>query len=97
MGEILNLGREMTRLRRAVSLTSPRAHSANGSFDALALLLSETAAGREAAFARLYELTAGRLFTIARRIVGGRGDVAEDVLQDSIVLVWRCAHRYDPH
>jgi RNA polymerase sigma factor (sigma-70 family) len=96
MGEILNIGRGMSQLRRAASLTSPRALSASGSLDALALLLAETAAGREAAFARLYELTAGRLFTIARGIVGGRSDVAEDVLQDSFVRVWRWAHRYDP-
>jgi RNA polymerase sigma-70 factor, ECF subfamily len=94
MGEILNLG--MTRMRRAASLTNPRTPSTSDSFDALALLLAETAAGREAAFARLYELTAGRLLAIARSIVGGRGDVAEDVLQDSFVRVWRWAHRYDP-
>jgi RNA polymerase sigma-70 factor (ECF subfamily) len=96
MGEILNVGRGMARLRSAASLTNPRTLSTSGSFDALALLLAETAAGREIAFARLYELTAGRLFAIARNIVGNRGDVAEDVLQDSFVRVWRWAHRYDP-
>lgn len=96
MGEILNLGRGMTRMRRAASLTNPRSLSTGDSFDALALLLAEIAAGRESAFARLYELTAGRLLAIARSIVGGRGDVAEDVLQDSFVRVWRWAHRYDP-
>jgi RNA polymerase sigma-70 factor, ECF subfamily len=96
MGEILNLGRGMTRMRSAASLTNPRTPPTSDSFDALALLLAETAAGRESAFARLYELTAGRLFAIARSIVGGRGDVAEDVLQDSFVRVWRWAHRYDP-
>ena len=96
MGEILNLGRGMTQLRHATSLAAPRTLSEAGSFDALALLLAETAAGHAAAFARLYELTAGRLFAIAQRIVGGRGDVAEDVLQDSFLRVWRWAHRYDP-
>jgi RNA polymerase sigma-70 factor (ECF subfamily) len=95
MGEILNLGRGVSQLRQAASATKPQALSDGASFDALALLLAETAAGREAAFARLYELTAGRLFAIARSIVGGRGDVAEDVLQDSFVRVWRWAHRYD--
>ena len=96
MGQILKLGRGMTRMRRAASPASPRTPSTSGSFDALALLLAETAVGRETAFARLYELTAGQLFTVAQSIVGGRGDVAEDVLQDSFVRVWRWAHRYDP-
>ena len=96
MAEILNLGRGTTRTRRMASLTDPSEPPASASFDALALLLAETAAGREPAFARLYELTAGRLFAIAQSIVGGRGDVAEDVLQDSFVRVWRWAHRYDP-
>ena len=96
MGDILNLRRAMPRMRRAAPLPNPRTLSTSGSFDALALLLAETAAGREAAFARLYELTAGRLLAIARSIVGGRGDVAEDVLQNSFVRVWRWAHRYDP-
>ena len=84
MGDILNLRRAMPRMRRAAPLPNPRTLSASGSFDALALLLAETAAGREAAFARLYELTAGRLLAIARSIVGGRGDVAEDVLQELV-------------
>lgn len=96
MGDILNLRRAMPRMRRAAPLPNPRTLSTSGSFDALALLLAETAAGRESAFARLYELTGGRLLAIARSIVGGRGDVAEDVLQDLFVRVWRWAHRYDP-
>jgi RNA polymerase sigma-70 factor (ECF subfamily) len=96
MGAVFDLRRSTTRLHAAESLLDSREPSANRSFDALALLLSETAAGREAAFARLYELTASRLFAIARGIVGGRGDVAEDVLQDSFVRVWRWAHRYAP-
>jgi RNA polymerase sigma-70 factor (ECF subfamily) len=96
MGEIFTLGKSTSHLRSPATLAAPYTPAANASFDALALLLAETAAGREAAFARLYELTAGRLLAIARGIVGGRGDVAEDVLQDSFVRVWRWAHRYDP-
>jgi RNA polymerase sigma-70 factor (ECF subfamily) len=96
VGKVQNLGTGMSRMRSAASLANPRTLSPGGSFDALALLLVETAAGREPAFARLYELTAGRLFAIAQGIVGGRGDVAEDVLQDSFVRIWRWAHRYDP-
>jgi len=96
MGEILNLGPGLPRTRSTAPLAHPRGLPIGSSFDALALLLAETAAGRESAFARLYELTAGRLLAVARSIVGGRGDVAEDVLQDSFVRVWRWAHRYDP-
>lgn len=97
MGEILNMGRGMSHLRAAAASSSdPRALSPVAGFDPLALLLAETAGGREAAFARLYELTAGRLLAIARGIVGGRADVAEEVVQESFLRVWRWAHRYDP-
>ncbi len=92
MGEVLNLGRGLRDLRAPVSFVEPRPSV----FDPLALLLGEIAAGREASFARLYELTSGRLLSVARGIVGGRTDVAEDILQDSFVRVWRWAHRYDP-
>lgn len=63
--------------------------------DGLAQLLAATAAGDERAFARLYELTAARLLMVARTIVG-RPDLAEDVLQETFLRVWRAAHQYDP-
>jgi RNA polymerase sigma-70 factor (ECF subfamily) len=96
MGAIFDLRRSTARLDVPESVLDCHEGASSRSFDALALLLGEIAAGREAAFARLYELTAGRLFAIARGIVGGRSDVAEDVLQDSFVRVWRWAHRYAP-
>jgi RNA polymerase sigma-70 factor (ECF subfamily) len=96
MGAIFDLRRSTTRLHATGSPLDPHEPSAGRAFDALALLLAEIAAGREAAFARLYELTASRLFAVARGIVGGRNDVAEDVLQDSFVRIWRWAHRYAP-
>lgn len=64
-------------------------------FDPLAGLLAETARGDERSFARLYELTGGRLLAAARGIVG-HADVAEDVLQEAFIRVWRSAHLYDP-
>ncbi len=64
-------------------------------FDPLARLLAETAVGHDRAFARLYELVSARLFAIARRIVQ-RDDLAEDVLQDSFLRIWRAAYQYDP-
>src|SRR4051812_22688987 len=93
MGELLNLRRGMAQLGIAVPLVA-RASVDTAAFDPLALLLAHVAMGNERAFARLYELTGGRLLAIARGIVG-RGDVAEDVLQDSFLRVWRWAHRFD--
>ncbi|MBS0547319.1 MAG: sigma-70 family RNA polymerase sigma factor [Proteobacteria bacterium] len=87
----------MSQLRAAAaSSTDPRTLAPAAGFDPLALLLAETAGGRETSFARLYELTAGRLLAIARGIVGGRSDVAEEVVQESFLRVWRWAHQYDP-
>ena len=94
MGEILNLRRIVGQPNAHLPLAS-RPVPAAVSLEPLALLLTETAAGNEAAFARLYELTGGRMLAIARGIVG-RADVAEDVVQDSFLRVWRWAHRYDP-
>lgn len=94
MGEILNLRRIVGQPPAPLPLGA-RIAPAPVSLEPLALLLTETAAGNERAFARLYELTGGRMLAIARGIVG-RSDVAEDVVQDSFLRVWRWAHRYDP-
>ena len=94
MSVLFDLRRSALRLQARESPFEPRERPAERPFDALASLLGEVAAGRETAFARLYELTANRLLAVARGIVGGRNDVAEDVLQDSFVRVWRWAHRY---
>ena len=58
-------------------------------------LLRKTAAGDTAAFAALYKETAGKLFGVAIRIAG-RGEIAEDALQECFVLVWQRAAEYDP-
>lgn len=58
-------------------------------------LLRRTAAGDAAAFAALYRETAGKLFGVAIRIAG-RGEIAEDALQECFVLVWQRAADYDP-
>jgi RNA polymerase sigma-70 factor (ECF subfamily) len=94
MGELLNLRRGMAQLGFAEPLAA-RASVDAAAFDPLARLLADVAMGNERSFARLYELTGGRLLAIARGIVG-RTDVAEDVLQDSFLRVWRWAHRFDP-
>ena len=93
MAEIVKLSREATGPPPAIGLPplpkQPPAH------DGLAQLLATIAAGDERAFARLYELTAARLLMVARTIVG-RPDLAEDVLQETFLRVWRAAHQYDP-
>lgn len=94
MGEILNLRRGMVQ-PGITAPPGPAPADDAAAFDPLALLLADVAMGNERAFARLYELNGSRLLAIARGIVG-RNDVAEDVLQDSFLRVWRWAHRFDP-
>ena len=63
--------------------------------DPLADLLLATARGDRAAFARLYELTSPKLFSLAVGILRRR-DWAEETLQESFLRLWRSAHRFDP-
>jgi RNA polymerase sigma-70 factor (ECF subfamily) len=58
-------------------------------------LLRKTAAGDRGAFAQLYQHTAAKLFGVATHIAG-RGEVAEDALQECFVLIWQRASEYDP-
>jgi RNA polymerase sigma-70 factor (ECF subfamily) len=55
----------------------------------------EIADGNKSAFARLYALTHAKLLGVALRILRDRA-LAEDVLQESYVKVWRHAASYDP-
>ena len=61
--------------------------------DELAGLLSRTALGDRAAFARLYEATRSKLFGVSLRIVRER-PLAEEALQDSFVNIWKHAADY---
>jgi RNA polymerase sigma-70 factor (ECF subfamily) len=47
----------------------------------------------EAALRELYDLTAGRLYGVALRVVGNR-EWAEDVLQETFLNIWRVAPDY---
>jgi RNA polymerase sigma-70 factor, ECF subfamily len=58
-------------------------------------LLRAVARGDEAAFARLYELVAARVYGLAKRIVRDPAQ-AEEVAQEVMVEVWRTAARFDP-
>ncbi len=56
-------------------------------------LLAGTAAGDHACFAQIYQRTHVYLFGVALRMLGNHS-VAEDVLQESFVNVWRGAASY---
>jgi RNA polymerase sigma-70 factor, ECF subfamily len=61
----------------------------------IAALLTRIATGDRAALAGLFDLEAGRLVAIARRIVR-RQDLAEEVVQDAFVAVWQRASQFQP-
>jgi RNA polymerase sigma-70 factor, ECF subfamily len=63
--------------------------------DTLNRLIQATAVQDQAAFAALYDLTKRRLFGIALTILRRR-DLAEDVLQEAYIRIWRSASRFDP-
>jgi RNA polymerase sigma-70 factor (ECF subfamily) len=63
--------------------------------DPISGLLASVAAGDRQAFARLYEASAGRLYGVALRLLRRR-DLADEVLQDAYLSIWRNAGRYDP-
>lgn len=57
--------------------------------------LSACGRGDRAALKALYEQEAGRMISVAQRIVRRR-ELAEEVVQDSFVQIWRNAGRFDP-
>jgi RNA polymerase sigma factor (sigma-70 family) len=58
-------------------------------------LLRKSGRGDAEAFALLYKKTAAKLYGVVLRIAG-RGEIAEDALQECFVTVWRRAADYDP-
>jgi RNA polymerase sigma-70 factor (ECF subfamily) len=63
--------------------------------DTLCRLIAATASEDQAAFAALYDLTRRKLFGVALTVLRRR-DLAEDVLQEAYIRVWRNAARFDP-
>ena len=61
---------------------------------ALGELLRLSARGDEAAFARLYDLTAARVFGLTVRIVRDPAQ-SEEVAQEAFLDIWRTASRFD--
>src|SRR5260221_12544572 len=60
----------------------------------LASLLARTGLGDRAAFATLYERTGAHLLGVVMRIQRDRA-LAEDILQEVLVNVWRAAQSFD--
>jgi len=60
----------------------------------LSQLLARVGLGDRSAFASLYERTSGHLFAVVLRIQRDRG-LAEDLLQDVYVSVWKSAASFD--
>ncbi len=60
----------------------------------LSQLLARTGLGDRAAFGRLYESTSGHLYAVVQRIQRDRA-LAEDLLQDIYVSVWKAAASFD--
>ncbi len=58
-------------------------------------LLVEVAKGSEAAFERLYDVVAGPVFGVVRRVVRDSAQ-SEEVTQEVLVELWRTATRFDP-
>ncbi len=75
--------------------SSPSGTSAPSANTELAELLKACSLGEEAAFARLYDATAARLFGLVLRTVRDRAQ-AEEVTQDAYLDIWRNSSRFDP-
>jgi RNA polymerase sigma-70 factor (ECF subfamily) len=85
-------------LLRGLPAVSPqpgrRETSDDVSADAPEELMRRVTLGDEAAFERLYDLFAGRVFGLSRRIVRNPSQ-AEEVAQEVFLEIWRRASRFD--
>lgn len=72
-----------------------RAHAGIDARKELVALLGQVARGDKSAFARLYAATGRKLLGSAMNILRERG-LAEDVLQEAYVKIWRNAASFDP-
>ena len=61
--------------------------------NALETLLAQCAEGDQAAFARLYGLTSGKLLSVCRCFFRHGGE-AEEVLQEAYLRIWRASPQY---
>ncbi len=82
-------------VQRANTVAGTASRLGMGSDQTLQRLLGEIATGDRAAFRRLYDLEAGRLYGVALRIVRTPA-LAADVLQEAFLQIWQNAGRYEP-
>jgi RNA polymerase sigma-70 factor (ECF subfamily) len=61
----------------------------------LVWLLAAVAKGDQAAFERLYGATRAKLYGVLLRILG-EPELADDVMQETYVKVWKMAGKFDP-
>src|SRR5262245_23091073 len=61
----------------------------------LVWLLAAVAKGDQAAFERLYAATRSKLYGVVLRILR-RPDLAEEVMQEAYLKIWRSAGQFDP-
>ena len=61
----------------------------------LAAALARCATGERAALRVIYDIEAGRMVGVARRMLR-RQDLAEEAVQDAFMRVWRAARTFDP-
>jgi RNA polymerase sigma-70 factor (ECF subfamily) len=61
----------------------------------LVWLLASVAKGDQAAFEKLYAATRAKLYGVVLRILR-RADLADEVMQDTYLKVWRSAGEFDP-
>jgi RNA polymerase sigma-70 factor, ECF subfamily len=61
----------------------------------LVRLLTAIATGDQSAFERLYDATRAKLYGVLLRILG-RAELAEEVMQETYLKVWRTAGDFDP-
>jgi RNA polymerase sigma-70 factor (ECF subfamily) len=88
----------LTRNRAGETMVNATMQATTGQQDGrtiLLQLLTEVARGNKSAFAKLYGLTHAKLLGVALRILRDRA-LAEDVLQESYLKVWRHAASYNP-
>src|SRR5215467_3551719 len=63
--------------------------------DELVGLLAAVANGDQGAFERLYAATRAKLYGVVLRILR-RSDLADEVMQDAYLRIWRNAGEFDP-
>ena len=61
----------------------------------VAAAIARCAAGERAALRIIYDIEAGRMVGVARRMLR-RQDLAEEAVQDTFMRVWRSARTFDP-